>query len=122
MEKNDMQAMRKACANITNRQRLAAWLKSGGRRADIHLDFGRKMPFGKYKNTAVNILLVKHPMYMDWILNNTTFRLDEDEKWLKDRVDLVLECARVDNIIFGLRSQTGLGGVDNIENPHWIVE
>lgn len=114
--------MREAHAKTTNRQRLEDWFNSGCSGAFTQLDFGRKMPFGKYKNTAVNILLVKRPMYMDWILKNTTFKLDEDEKWLKNKVDIALECARVDSLIFGLRSQMRLGGVDNMENPHWIVE
>ena len=105
-----------------NRQRLEDWFNGGCNGASTQLDFGRKMPFGKYKNTAVNVLLVKHPMYMDWILKNTTFKLNEDEKWLKDRVDIAFECTRADKLIFGLRSQIGLGGVDNMENPHWIVE
>jgi hypothetical protein len=35
---------------------------------------------------------------------------------------MALECARADNLIFGLCSQMGLGGVDNMENPHWIAE
>ena len=68
------------------------------------------------------VLLVKHPMYMEWILKNTGFKLNDDEEWLKAKVDLALECARADRLIFGLRSQLGFGGVDNIENPHWCVE
>jgi hypothetical protein len=80
------------------------------------------MPFGKYKGNAVYVLLVKHPLYMDWILKNTGFKLTDDEKWLKDKVDIAVECARGDRLIAGLASQMHLGGVGNIENPHWIVE
>ena len=106
----------------TDRQRLEAWYRRGCTNASRQLNFGRKMPFGKYRNTEIYILIVKHPRYMDWILENTGFRLNEDEKWLKDIVDTALACARINNLIFGLHSQMGLGGVDNIENPHWIVE
>jgi hypothetical protein len=108
--------------SVTDRQRLESWYRRGCTNPSVQLDFGRKMPFGKYRNTAVYILIVKHPRYMDWILENTNFHLNEDEKWLKYRVDMALECASADNLIFGLRSQMGLGGVDNMENPHWIVE
>ena len=97
----------------TDRQRLEAWYRRGCTNASGRLDFGRKMPFGKYRNIAIYILIVKHPRYMNWILENTDFHLNEDEKWLKYRVDMTLECASVDNLVFGLRSQMGLGGVDN---------
>lgn len=107
---------------VTDRQRLESWWRCGCINAYSQLNFGRKMPFGKYKNTEIYILIVKHPKYMDWILENTHYHLNEDEKWLKDRVDIAYECAMADNLISGLRSQMGLGGVDNIENPHWIVE
>ena len=107
---------------MTDREKLETWYKHGARNAALCLDFGRKMPFGKYKGNAVYVLLVKHPMYMDWILENTGFKLTETEAWWKDKVDLVLEIIRADRLIAGLAGQMHLGGVDNIENLHWIVE
>ena len=107
---------------MADREKLETWYKCGARNAAACLDFGRKMPFGKYKGNAVYVLLVKHPMYMAWILENTSFKLTDDEKWLKDRVDIAVECYRADRLIAGLAGQMHLGGVDNIENPHWIVE
>ena len=108
--------------SMTDREKLETWYKHGASNAVVCLDFGRKMPFGRYKGNAVYVLLVKHPMYMEWILKNTGFKLNDDEEWLKAKVDLALECARADRLIFGLCSQLGFGGVDNIENPHWCVE
>lgn len=105
-----------------DRKKLESWYNNGAYNASLNLNFGRKMPFGKYKGNTVYILLVKHPKYMGWILENTDFHLNENGKWLKDKVDTALACVRVNNLVFGLRSQMRLGGVDNIENPHWIVE
>lgn len=105
-----------------DRERLESWYNKGACNASLVLDFGRKMPFGKYRGHAVYVLLVKHPRYMSWILENTGFKLNEDEEWLRSKVDLAIDLARADRLIMGLRHMTGLGGVDNIENPHWCVE
>ena len=50
---------------MTDREKLETWYKNGASNATVCLDFGRKMPFGKYKGNAVYVLLVKHPMYME---------------------------------------------------------
>ena len=105
-----------------DRKKLESWYNNGAYNASLNLNFGRKMPFGKYKGNTVYFLLVKHPKYMSWILENTGFELNEDEEWLKSIVELAIECVRADRLIMGLRTQIGLGGVDNIENPHWCVE
>ena len=108
--------------SMDDKSRLQKWYSMGARRPAECLDFGRVMPFGKYKGTAVYCLLVKHPFYMSWILENTGFKLTETEAWWKAKVDLAIELWRADRLIAGLAGQMHLGGVSNIENPHWIVE
>lgn len=107
---------------MNERERLEEWYNNGAWNPAGNLNFGRAMPFGKYKGTAVYCLLVKHPLYMSWILENTGFKLNPVEAWWKEKIDLVLEIARADRLIAGLAGQMHLGGVGNIENPHWIVE
>lgn len=107
---------------LNDKERLKSWYNAGARNPSEQLDFGRKMPFGKYKGKAVYCLLVKHPMYMSWILENTGFKLTETEAWWKAKVDLAIELYRADRLIAGLVGQMHLGGVGNIENPHWIIE
>ena len=88
------------------------------------LDFGRIMPFGKYKGKFIYHLLVKHWRYMDWICNNTKFKLTEDEIWWKCQIDLVIELSNADRIISGVGSMLGKMeiGSENLENPHQVVE
>lgn len=107
---------------MDDKERLEEWYNAGVWNPAGCLNFGRSMPFGKYKGIAVYRLLVKHPMYMSWILENTGFKLSETEAWWKEKVDLAIELYRTDCLIAGLAGQMHLGGVDNIENPHWIVE
>ena len=107
---------------MNDKEHLENWYNAGAWNPSEQLDFGRKMPFGKHRGKAVYCLLVKHPMYMDWILENTGFKLTDTEAWWKAKVDLVLEVARTDRLVADLTGQMHLGGVDNIENPHWIVE
>lgn len=86
------------------------------------LSFGRTMPFGKYKGKYIYYLLVKHHRYMQWALEGTSFTLTETERWWKNKIDTVIELAKADRLISGLCGQMNLGGMDNIENPHSIVE
>lgn len=83
--------------------------------------FGRIMPFGKYKGWYVYYMILKHPRYSKWINDNTHFKLNETETWwLNEIVDLV----RLDNLISALGVAVVRYGEmpENIENPHSIVE
>ncbi len=98
-------------------------------RKNIHNDttqendyqFGRIMPFGKYKGWRVYYMILKHPCYAKWINNNTNFKFNETETWwLNEIFDLV----RLDNLIGALGIAVVRYGEmpENIENPHSIIE
>ena len=105
----------------SDKARLTRWYDLGAKGATT-LTFGRKMPFGKYKGMYMYCLIIKHPMYLNWILDNTQFRLTETEEWWKRQIDTDIEKYRANRLILGLAPLMKLGGVDNMENPHWIVE
>ena len=86
------------------------------------LSFGRVMPFGKYKGKYIFHLLVKHPYYMDWILNNTDFNLNDDETWWKSVIDTALAISRADRLLGALGSFMSTCDMANENNPHYIVE
>lgn len=113
---------REALAGDNDQERLTRWYNQETWKGASALNFGRKMPFGKHKGMYMYCLIVKHPMYLNWILNNTGFRLTQDESWWKQKIDDALDRYRFAKICSGLASQMHLGGVYNIENPHWIVE
>lgn len=105
-----------------DRERLTRWYNQETWKGASALDFGRKMPFGKHKGMYMYCLIVKHPMYLNWILKNTKFQLTRDEKWWKGKIDNALALYRVNRLIGGLAPLMKLGGIDNIENPHLMVE
>lgn len=83
--------------------------------------FGRIMPFGKYKGWYVYYMILRHPRYSKWINDNTDFKLNETEMWLlKEIADLV----RLDYLIGALGTAVIRYGEmpGNIENPHSIIE
>lgn len=83
--------------------------------------FGRIMPFGKYKGWYVYYMILRHPRYSKWINDNTDFKLNETEMWwLKEITDLV----RLDYLIGALGTAVIRYGEmpENIENPHSIIE
>lgn len=83
--------------------------------------FGRIMPFGKYKGWRVYYMILRHPRYTKWINDNTDFKLNETEMWwLNEIIDFV----RLDNLINSLGVAVIKYGElpENIENPHLIVE
>lgn len=84
---------------------------------------GRTMPFGKYKGEPIVWLLTKHRYYMDWIVNNTQFKLNDLEKWWKDKVDTFVAIKSADRVILGVARYVG-GCIESyIEtNPHVCVE
>ena len=106
----------------SDKERLTRWYNMETWKGASALAFGRKMPFGKYKGMYMYCLIIKHPMYLDWILKNTKFHLTKIEEWWKARIDTAIELYRANRLICGLVPLMKLGGVDNIENPHWIVE
>ena len=83
---------------------------------------GRVMNFEKYKGKYVLWLLSKHPFYMKWIVENTSFRLNDTEQWWKEEVETALLLANVDSIIYGLGKQVIKHGELAETNPHYIVE
>lgn len=83
---------------------------------------GRQMSFGKYKGNYVLWLLSKHPFYMKWISENTSFQLNDVEQWWKEKVETALLLVHVDSIIYGLGKQVIKYGELPESNPHFIVE
>lgn len=86
---------------------------------------GRTMPFGKYKGESILYLLVKHYKYMEWVVNNTQFKLNEVERWWDDVLSERMDLQRVDNILYGLnKTASKMGVIDSFPetNPHWVVE
>lgn len=86
---------------------------------------GRKMPFGKYKGDSVLYLLVKHWKYMQWVLDNTNFKLNETEEWFNNYLDEQESLQYTDKILYGLSQVTSKSNViDNFPetNPHYIIE
>ena len=86
---------------------------------------GRKMPFGKYKGDSVLYLLVKHWKYMQWVLDNTNFKLNETEEWFNNYLDEQESLQYTDKILYGLSKVTSKSNViDNFPetNPHYIIE
>ena len=106
---------------MEDKERLQS-LYDSGHISSSDLKFGRKIPFGKYKGEYIFFLLAAHPYYMDWVVNNTQFTLNETEAWWKAKADLEFEALRADRLIYALKSQMYLGGMDNEDNPHAIVE
>ena len=86
---------------------------------------GRTMPFGKHKGESILYLLVKHYKYMEWVVNNTQFKLNEVEKWWDDELSDRMDLQRVDNILYGLnKTASKMEVIDSFPetNPHWVVE
>jgi len=83
---------------------------------------GRVMNFGKYKGNYILWLISKHPFYMNWIVKNTSFQLNEVEQWWKEQVETAMLLAHVDSIIYGLGKQVIKHGELPESNPHYIVE
>lgn len=86
---------------------------------------GRTMPFGKYKGKSILYLLVKHYKYMEWVINNTQFKLNEVEKWWDDELSDRMQLQRVDNLLYnlcGIASKSGVIDSFPETNPHWAVE
>lgn len=106
---------------MQDKERLQS-LYDSGHISSSDLKFGRKIPFGKYNGEYIFFLLAAHPYYMDWVVNNTQFTLNETERWWKAKADLEFEELRAARLINALGSQLYLGGMDNEDNPHAIVE
>lgn len=83
---------------------------------------GRVMNFGKYKGKYVLWLLSKHPFYMKWIAENTSFQLNEVEQWWKEEVQTALLLDYVDSVIYRIGKQVIKHGELPESNPHYIVE
>lgn len=86
---------------------------------------GRKIPFGKYKGDSVLYLLVKHWKYMQWILDNTNFKLNETEEWFNNYLNEQESLQYTDKILYRLFHVASKSGViDNFPetNPYYIIE
>ena len=87
------------------------------------LSFGRIMPFGKYKGKYIYHLLVKHHRYMDWIVKNTQFKLNETETWWKAKIDDFIDDCRCDRLIQAISPYfMTMGDMGHEDNPHAIIE
>lgn len=86
------------------------------------LIIGRQMTFGKYKGKYILWLLSKHPFYMKWIIENTSFCLNDVEQWWKGEVETALWLSNLDSIIYGLGKQVVKCGDLPESNPHYIIE
>lgn len=83
--------------------------------------FGRIMPYGKYRGWRIYYMILKHPRYSMWLKDNKIFNFNETEIWwLNEIIDLV----RADNLISALGVAVIRYGElpENIENPHEIIE
>ena len=83
--------------------------------------FGRIMPYGKYRGWRIYYMILKHTRYSMWIKDNKIFNFNEIETWwLNEIIDLV----RTDNLISALgRAVIKYGELPkNIENPHSFIE
>jgi len=83
---------------------------------------GRQMSFGKYKGKYVLWLLGKHPFYMKWIVENTSFQLNDVEQWWREEVETALWLSNLDSIIYKLGKQVVKCGDLPESNPHYIIE
>ena len=116
MSKSDLELLKENCYST----KLSRDVKINKLR-----DIGRKMPFGKYKGESVLWLLVKHWRYMQWICDNTKFKLNDTEIWFNTYLDEQDHLQYVDNILYGLNQVASKDGIiDNFPetNPHYIVE
>ena len=86
------------------------------------LMFGRKMPFGKYKGQFIYWLVVKHPYYVNWIINHTKFKFTDTEIWLHKECLDDLWLGNLNDLIYDLSKQVQKLGSLPESNPHYIVE
>lgn len=84
--------------------------------------FGRKMPFGKYKDKYVYWVVVKHPHYATWVKKNTNFRFTETESWLHNECLDELNTGNLNRLIYDLSKQVQKLGYIPETNPHFVVE
>ena len=91
---------------------------------ETNYQFGRKMPFGKYKGWYIYWMMLKHPFYSKWVNENTQFKFNETELWWLDRVSDIYEDIRVNSLINALAAAVMRYGElpENEDNPHWIIE
>ena len=91
---------------------------------ETNYQFGRKMPFGKYKGWYIYWMMLKHPFYSKWINENTQFKFNETELWWLAKVGEIYEEVRLNNLIGALGAAVARHGElpGNIENPHSIIE
>ena len=107
MTQEDKQLLRKNIYNDTTREE--------------DYQFGRIMPFGKYRGKHIYYVILRHPRYSKWIADNTNFKFNETEVWwLNEIIDIV----RIDNLISALGGAVIRYGElpENMENPHSIIE
>lgn len=55
------------------------------------LSLNSKMPFGKHKGLQVKVLLEKYPDYVEWLLANTSVRINFEEQKQKDEFEKYLQ-------------------------------
>lgn len=113
---------------VSDKEKLEELLNSN--RGCESITFGRVMPFGKYKGENIYTLVVKHPNYIKWVIEDTTFKLTDTEIWwreiIEEKRNEVRSERRLNNLLVGLSRLMGsgiCGDLDEYENnPHAIVE
>lgn len=91
---------------------------------ESNYQFGRQMPFGKYKGWYVYWMILKHRFYAKWLNENTQFKFNETELWWLDRINEIGEKIKSDRLFNWICAAVIRYGElpGNIENPHAIVE
>jgi len=51
------------------------------------LSLSSKMPFGKYKGDTIRSIIKNNPGYIDWLVNNTSVRINFDEQNQEDELE-----------------------------------
>ena len=107
----------------TDKELLQDNLKND-RSQDSSYQFGRVVPFGKYKGWRVYYMILRHRFYAKWLNENTNFKFNETEMWWLDRINDIGEEVRLNNLLVALGGAVIRYGElpDNIENPHSIIE
>ena len=107
----------------TDKELLQDNLKND-RSQESSYQFGRVVPFGKYKGWRVYYMILRHRFYAKWLNENTNFKFNETEMWWLDRINDIGEEVRLNNLLVALGGAVIRYGElpDNIENPHSIIE
>lgn len=54
------------------------------------LSLSSKMPFGKYKGDTIRSIIKNNPGYIDWLVNNTSVKINFEEQEQEDELEKYL--------------------------------